>query len=329
MPSRLLILNVDAGFDCHLSRVSHEYYFFIVHSSLKNKSNPQMDFRIVAVTINYHGAEMTRRCVLSLLDQVDRVIVVDNSNDATESVRLGKMLDSIDKENTFRRIEVITASRNLGFGGGMQLGTTAAFAMPSCVAVLLINNDAIACRGMVSALLTSFEAHGGAALIAPASSADSVPSSLWYHRFFGLISSHKLPGAFRYLNGACLLVPRIYAETKLFDSEFFMYGEDVELSWRLRRAGVVLEVLQQARYQHVGAGSARVGSLFYEYHVARAHILLTKKLALSRLERFSLLLGRAVSLPMRASVRCVRYRSLMPWRALILACLNDPPAFLK
>jgi len=53
-----------------------------------------------------------------------------------------------------------------------------------------------------------------------------------------------------YLSGCCLVVRRrTFEEVGGFDERFFMYGEDVDLSWRLRMVGR-LERIADARYVH-------------------------------------------------------------------------------
>jgi N-acetylglucosaminyl-diphospho-decaprenol L-rhamnosyltransferase len=153
---------------------------------------------------------------------------------------------------------------------------------------------------------------------------ESASSVLWYHRLFALVLRRPCLGAFPYLSGACLLVPMPLAMDGLFDPDFFMYGEDVELSWRMTLSGVPL-VAADVLCDHAGSASARIGSLFYEYHVARGHLLLARKLARNQLECWLFLIGRAISLPLRATLRCLRLKSSIPWRALLLALLGKAP----
>ena len=149
-------------------------------------------------------------------------------------------------------------------------------------------------------------------------------SLLWYHRLFALVLRQPCLGAFPYLSGACLLIPMSLARGCLFDPDFFMYGEDVELSWRMNQSGVRL-VAADVMCGHVGSASARIGSLFYEYHVAKGHLLLARKLARNQFESWLFLFGRAISLPLRATLRSLRHRSLLPWLALLLAWLGKTP----
>ena len=52
-------------------------------------------------------------------------------------------------------------------------------------------------------------------------------------------------------SGACLLIPRaVYAKLDGFDERFFLYCEDVDLSWRARAAGYQCHIVPSAKVFH-------------------------------------------------------------------------------
>lgn len=279
-----------------------------------------------AIILNYRKNSLTLKCIQSLIGQVKRIWVVDNSQDQQlqqEFILRAEELFSIQKNII---LEILTPGTNLGFSKGIR------FALDKCLqnkhlkAILIINNDAIAYDGMVEQMCASLQGYNNNALIAARASENSTtPSMLWYNRYFAVITRNKIPGSFPYLTGACLLVPVHIANPFLFDTDFFMYGEDVELSWRLGRIGIPL-VLSEAQFEHLGSESSRVGSAFYEYHVTRGHFLLTQKLAKNRVDHFFLITARVLTLTTRGLLRCIRFRSITPLYALINAFLgNSPP----
>jgi len=127
---------------------------------------------------------------------------------------------------------------------------------------LLINNDAQAERGMVSTLEQVLYAGPKVGMVAPYTrDGDETFCGIWYQRHTGLVTQHRMPGSFYYLSVTCLLIRSELAESGLFDESFFMYGEDVELSWRLHRQGFVPRCIPGALLHHAGIGSSHPGQL--------------------------------------------------------------------
>ncbi|OZB61409.1 MAG: hypothetical protein B7X31_10755, partial [Thiomonas sp. 13-66-29] len=120
-------------------------------------------------------------------------------------------------------------------------------------------------------------------------------------------------------SGCCLLIRADQVRPDLFDKDFFFYGEDVMLGFDLARRGVSVAECKEATVIHAGSASAKNGSMFYEYHMVRAHWLLARKLARNGFERNLFVAARCVTMPLRACVRSVRGRSLTPWRGLFAA----------
>jgi GT2 family glycosyltransferase len=278
---------------------------------------------ISAVVLNYRRADLTSACVDSLIGQVAAIAVVDNSGDDEHGEQLIQALARLRTHAGQTLIEHIPAECNLGFAKGIQKGLDHLSRRSRWTAFLIINNDAIAAPGMLKQLVDTLELHAGRAVVAPEACTDGTPSIRWYHRVFALVLTRKQLGAFPYLSGACLLVPAPLTTPFLFDPDFFMYGEDIELSWRLARQGVAL-VTAPCRFDHIGSASSGLGSPFYEYHLNRGHLMLARKLAGNRINFLALLAGRYLSLPVRALFRSARAISMTPLVALVRAFGTSP-----
>jgi hypothetical protein len=75
------------------------------------------------------------------------------------------------------------------------------------------------------------------------------------------------------LCGASVLLRRAMLEhVGGFDARYFMYFEDLDLSWRARRAGWRLVYTPHSRLRHVHAGSSHEWSPFWVFFVARNHL---------------------------------------------------------
>ena len=78
-------------------------------------------------------------------------------------------------------------------------------------------------------------------------------------------------------SGACLMIPKdIFVELQGFDSMFFMYLEDVDLSWRARLAGYKCYTVQDAIFMHSVDRSVDAYQLIWRYLLISGLKLSTK-----------------------------------------------------
>lgn len=278
-----------------------------------------------AIILDYFGSSKTIACLTSLLDQgLDTVMVVDNSGDRQANIQLQEALNKFRLRELPFTIHHITNQKNLGYAAGVNNALSWLENNYPYHYYLLINNDAEATPGMLPNLLKFMQEHVRTAITAPMIDIGQKKITYsWYHRYSGLVFSHRIIGTFPYLTGCCLLVDQRIISGGLFDEDFFMYGEDVELCWRLRLSGWKTACVNQARVLHEGTGSSHHGGGFYEHHVARGHLLLAKKLAKHRWEVPCLYLGRLLTLSARAVLRAIRFRSLVPITAWISTLKNS------
>jgi GT2 family glycosyltransferase len=72
------------------------------------------------------------------------------------------------------------------------------------------------------------------------------------------VLASRMPQPIEALNGACLLVRReAVATTGLFDEDYFMYSEEIDLCDRLRQAGWEMHWVPEAVVTHKGGQSTR------------------------------------------------------------------------
>jgi N-acetylglucosaminyl-diphospho-decaprenol L-rhamnosyltransferase len=273
-----------------------------------------------AIVINYHGARKTEKCLRSLMDQaVDTILLVDNSASPGESLRLAEIVRRLSEEKSRPAVSLHVNEENLGFGRAVNRAIRQDMQQTGGHDYyLLINNDAQATPGMVERLVSVLELGDGIALVAPAAETESgIETYVWYNRLLGTVSHSKTLTAFPYLPGCCLLFGKGLVESEsLFDEAFFMYGEDALLSWRLKRKGLKIFCAEDVRVLHDGGKSSARGGFFYEYHLARCHMLMACKARRHFLEPPLFILGRVLFLTARAMLRAVRYSTLAPVLAL-------------
>lgn len=130
-----------------------------------------------------------------------------------------------------------------------------------------------------------------------------------------------------WLVGACLAIRReALATVGLFDERFFLYSEEVEWFWRLRRAGWRVYYLPDAEVVHVEGASSEPESAFRQIAFDTAKVQLYRilygPLAAELLRVFLLLtyvlrLGRESAKWLIGHKRALRWRRLVrDWRAL-------------
>ncbi|MGY1521299.1 glycosyltransferase family 2 protein [Luteimonas sp. A482] len=274
---------------------------------------------VTAIVLNFRTPEKTLECLRSLAQETIRhVVLVENSEDG--GVSLSTMRPGIEGlKGEGVGIDIVDEGRNLGFAAGVNraLGLIRDRQGGD---VLLLNSDARLEPGALCGLREALRAGADAAapLVVSSTAGLSMPVS-HYHRCLGILTKDRLRGSFPYITGACVLFAPGVARDGLFDEDFFFYGEDVMLGARMEREGKVCAVVSESRIVHEGAGSARNGSVFYEYHINRGHWLLALKLPTGRISLFLYLAGRLLFLPSRATVRSIRHGSLNPLKGFCMA----------
>ncbi|MBK0053338.1 glycosyltransferase family 2 protein [Stenotrophomonas sp. S39] len=272
----------------------------------------------IAIVLHFRNAARTHRCIASLSAAgVERVTIVDNSAD--EGASLCELKEVLTREEA-GVVSYLEPGINLGFAGGVNLAL-AETARPCQENVLLLNSDAVISGEAINSLEEAL--HQGAVLAAPMiMEGGSLKSpACFYHGLLGLITRRPIPFSRTYLTGACLMVHGDFVQTPLFDPSFFFFGEDVLLSHRVLQLRHATAVTTGEPIRHEGSGSSVKGSVFYEYHINRAHLLLAARLYEDQpLLKALAFACRIFILPVRAMWRSLKLNSASPLVGMALAC---------
>ena len=273
---------------------------------------------IIGITLHFRTPAKTLACLHAQKSEgIRKTLVIDNSEDGGQSI--ASIREKINEIcNAGFHVEILHPRRNLGFASGVNAGLAhCQNEKPSHV--LLINSDAQLAKGSIHHMLHALK---NAPLVAPhISQKNNAPTTpfAYYDRLLGLITLTPKLTPTIYASGCCLLIRHDHTHTLRFDQDFFFYGEDVMFGFNCQQQGVVEQECPEAIVLHATSSSSQNGSIFYEYHINRSHWLLAKKMSRNPFEYFIFLAARCLTLPLRALIRSLRFRSLVAWKGFFMA----------
>ncbi len=232
-----------------------------------------MDLSIII--INWNSKDYLRECLRSLPAGVGalayRVLVIDNASPD----ECGKML-----AEEFPRVIFIQSDRNLGFAGGNNRAARQA----AGDFLLFLNPDTVVEDGALAQLVQALRRLPDAGAVGArllnsdgslqTSCVQSFPTILnqvldseWLRSWFpnsrlwgmtSLFSDSREPSPVEAISGACVMIRHdLFARIGGFDGRYFMYSEDLDLSFKVQAAGFKCYYVPSATVIHHGGGSSK------------------------------------------------------------------------
>jgi hypothetical protein len=214
---------------------------------------------------------------------VDELVIVDNGSTVADAARLRELADHDE------RVVLLAGHGNVGFARGANLGARTArgdilvflnpdaFLQPDCIAELareitgrptpcivggrVLNADLTEQRGARRGDITPMSA-----LMSLSGLARRVPAWRRFevHWEDEALPDHAAPAPT--ISGACFCMRRDDFDcVQGFDEKYFLHVEDVDLCWRVRRAGGLVLFHPKAEVVHVGHTS-QTSPLRVEFH---------------------------------------------------------------
>lgn len=236
---------------------------------------------VSAVVVNHDAGDALLECVASLRRAgVTEIVVVDNVSSDGSFANLA----AADKD-----VVLVPSGANLGYGRGVNLGVK----RTSREVVLVCNPDLVVDADTVAHLVGELSNEPDVAVVGPLIvGADGIryPSARRFpnlvdaagHAALALVRPDN-PYTRRYqladqplealsdvdwVSGACMAIRRIaFTSVGGFDPGYFMYVEDLDICWRLHRAGWRVTYLPSAKVTHVGGTSSKR----HPYRMLAAH----------------------------------------------------------
>lgn len=222
--------------------------------------------------LNYNTKNLLSQCLNSIESNVKNVqyeiIVVDN-NSSDGSVKYIKQ--------HFSAITIIANTQNVGF----TKANNQAAIIAKGKYLLILNSDTIVHTGSLTALITYLDENKNTGIVGPKllNPDKSLQLSCGIHpnllteflnRTFlsRIFPNNKFMGVYKYggwdyttksvdwVTGACLLIRKnIFQKINGFDENIFMFYEDVDLCFRLKKLGHDIIFFPDAQVTHIHGGS--------------------------------------------------------------------------
>lgn len=250
--------------------------------------------KVAIIILNYNGEKDTIECLesvqkLSTGNYELLVIVVDNAS-KDESVSKIKA--------QFPDIVILENKDNLGFSGGNNVGIKYALNKGASY-VLVLNNDTFLHKDLLKELITVIEKEKNIGIVAPKIyfapgfefhkdryKKDELGKVIWYAG--GIMDWKNIIGHHRgvdeidkgqydnieengFASGNCMLVKKeVFEKVGLFDERYFLYYEDNDFCFRVKKAGYKIVFAPKGILWHKNASSAGgSGSSLQDYYITR------------------------------------------------------------
>ncbi len=226
------------------------------------------------VCVNWNSVPYLRECLASVYHYTSKIrfeiIVVDNASPDGG-------IDDLKEQ--FPEITVVKSSKNLGFAGASNLG----FRHASGKYILLLNPDTRLINPAINILLEMIKTLPDAGVVGckllntdltvQTASVQKFPTllnqlaNLEYLRvrwpgfplwdISPLFRDEVAPVRVEVIPGACMLLKReVFEKVGLLTEDYFMYAEDIDLNYKMRRAGLASYYVGAAHIVHHGGTSS-------------------------------------------------------------------------
>lgn len=240
-------------------------------------TNDSLQPRVLLVILNWNGradSEELLRSLTKLRYSNATTLVIDNGSKINEA----EVLQSI-----FPSILTHRNAQNLGYAGG---NNTALSYVHEYDYVAILNNDLTVDSDFLSPLVKVLESDPVAGIacsvVRDYKHRERIQSAGGFvNRITGWVSLyHKIPRNpyVTFAPGACFLIrANQFSRLGGFDTDFFAYWEDSDLSIRLRKSGFQCRVVNSSVVFHKTSASSKYLSRLYVYYMLRNQLFFMRK----------------------------------------------------
>lgn len=189
---------------------------------------------ITFVIVSFKSSHIIEKCIQSINSNI-KIIIVENS----DNVLVKKYLES-----KFTNVEVIIAKQNLGYGAGNNLGISKV----KTQYVFILNPDALLEKDCLSELSKAqINLNDNFAILAP--------NLLNNYGYFSKQKNNLQNEILEvdYVKGFAILINlKKISFDEIFDENFFLFLEEIDLCKRIKNIGEKIFVVWNSKVQHSG-----------------------------------------------------------------------------
>jgi len=214
---------------------------------------------VSVIVVNYNTAELTKKCIESVLYQEgieSEIIVVDNAS-VDNSVEVLRQFND--------KIKLIANKENVGFGRA----NNQAFKLASGQYIFLLNPDArLQNPEDLTSIFDFMKKHPefglvSTAVVSPDGKKATLPKTFYPGEQHMCSPYRHLPGKIAWVLGASMVFSYdMYEKLGGFDEDYFLYGEDVDISLRVRKLGFQIGYLSEVEIVHEAGASERTSGWY-------------------------------------------------------------------
>ena len=250
-----------------------------------------MNINLSLVIVNYNTSEFIKLCLDSIISFTNgliyEVIVVDNNSSDRDIDKL---------PDIYRNVKFFFLNTNNGFGSGCNYGATKA----NGKYVVFINPDVIFTNNALFQLYQFMENNPQAGLSSCSFSNDSGNLTYTFNKFPGIYweiiqnvtvgkfyvrklmkklrryDELNIPFEVDWLYGACMFTRlNLFKEIGGFDETMFLYNEDVDLQYRIKKIGFKIFCIPYIHVIHFVNSSVKSfnGKIISDFHYHRSKMI--------------------------------------------------------
>jgi GT2 family glycosyltransferase len=272
--------------------------------------------KLSVIILNYNVRYFLEQCIGSVQKatrSIDAEIIIVDNNSTDDSCAMVK--------NIFPELTLIENKKNVGF----SIANNQAVAIAKGTYVCILNPDTVVAEDVFKKALLYAESlkdlgalgcylMDGTGSFLPESKRNlptpmvSVLKLLGFSKkYYAHNISEKNKGSVAVLVGAFMLLKRsVYVEVSGFDEDYFMYGEDIDLSYKLEKAGYKNYYLGTAKTLHYKGESTTKNKIYLERFYGAMNIFYRKHFT------SNFLLDAAVKAIVRFKMNCASNTGALP-----------------